>query len=228
MNLRQRILASLRQEGLKGTVLKVAGIGLERWFDARYGTDTCTRSQLEDLTIDSANKERGMIYEPTRVMPLMRLFPALRKIMPENSVLVDLGCGKGRVLLVASHCGFREVRGVEFAQELCDIAKKNIAIYKSRTGIQTEIKIIHADVTRYAIEDEENVFFAFNPFDETIFSQVIDNIAASLRRRPRKILIVNARLSATYREILERQTAFGPLKELRYWGWDFSLYSNRD
>ncbi len=169
-----------------------------------------------------------MRYEPTRVMPLMRLFPALREMMPENSVLLDLGCGKGRVLLLASHWGFREVRGVEFAQELCETAKKNIAIYKARTGVQTEFKIIHADVTRYLIDDEENVFFAFNPFDETIFSQVIENIVASLRRKPRKILIVNARLTATYKEILDRQAALAPLRELQYWGWNFSLYSNRD
>ncbi len=133
MNLRQRILASLRQQGLVGTMLKVVGIGVERWFDVRYGTDTCTRSQLDDLTIDSANKDKGMRYEPTRVMPLIRLFPALRKMMPANSVLVDLGCGKGRVLLLASHWGFREVRGVEFAQELCEIAKKNIATYSSHS-----------------------------------------------------------------------------------------------
>jgi len=228
MNLRQRILSSLRQEGLTGTVLKVVGIGVERWFDARYGTDTCTRSQLDDLTIDSANKDKGMRYEPTRVMPLIRLFPALRKMMPENSVLVDLGCGKGRVLLLASRWGFLEVRGVEFAQELCDIARKNIAIYKDRTGVRTTFKIIHADVTRYVIDDEENVFFAFNPFDETIFSQVIDNIVLSLRRKPRKILIVNARLTGTFKEILDRQAALAPLQELQYWGWNFSLYSNRD
>ncbi len=227
MNLWQRAVTSLRQQGVGGSVLKVLGMGAERWFDMRYGTDTCARSQLDELTIDSANKEKGRPYEPTRVMPLRRLGPELRKIMPADSVLVDLGCGKGRVLLLASRWGFREVRGIEFARELCEIAEKNIAIYRAKTGVQTRFEVIHADVTLYPIKDDENIFFAFNPFDETLFKQVIDNIDASVRKRPRKTLVVVAWPIGKYTELLERHEGFSLLSRLRYWGCDFSVYASR-
>ncbi len=93
---------------------------------------------------------------------------------------------------------------MEFARELCDIAEKNIAIYRSKTGSQTGFKIIHADAAQYPVQEDENVFFAFNPFAPAIFRQVIENIANSLKKRPRKLLIVIALASPQYREIVEQ------------------------
>jgi hypothetical protein len=227
MNFVQRTFASLRHQGLGGTMLKLFGSLFERTFDRKYDTDTCARSRLDNLTIQSGNKSRGTRYEPTRVMPLRKLFPVLRKLMPAESVLVDLGSGKGRVLLLASQWGFRELRGIEFAQELCEIARKNIAHYRERTGVRAGFEIIHGDVTTYAIRPEENVFFMFNPFDEVIFAKVLANLSASLNAHPRKILLVICLPSAEFRAALDGRREFAPLRELRCWGYDFSIYSNR-
>lgn len=114
---------------------------------------------LDSLTIKSQNKEQGCRYQPTRVVPLRRLPQQIMPLVPANSVLVDLGCGKGRVVLIASQFGFKEVRGIEFAHELCEIARKNCARFRAIKGIVVECSIIEADATLYTIRSGETALF---------------------------------------------------------------------
>jgi predicted RNA methylase len=220
----QRIRYSLRREGLRTAVLKSYVVIVDHLFDIRWGIDTCTWSELAELTIDSDNKERGVGYQPTRVMPLRKLFNAIKPMIPTDSVLVDFGCGKGRVLLIALEFGFREVRGVEFAHELCEIAKNNTGVYKAKTGFTTECRIIECDVSNYAINKDENVFFMFNPFDETILIRVLCNIAASLQLQRRKIFIIY--YNPKYGHVIEQGGDFERLREFSFWNHKFTIYSN--
>jgi 16S rRNA G966 N2-methylase RsmD len=222
----QRLRTNLRSEGLKMSVLKVYALIVDRLFDIRYGIDTCTPSKLAELTIDSDNKARAKMYWPTRVVALRKLFNVIKPMIPADSVFVDFGCGKGRVLLLASEFGFKEVRGVEFAHELCEIAKKNGAVYKARRGFSNECRIIECDATNYTINTDENVFFMFDPFDETILIKVLSNIAASLQRQRRKILIIYHR--PKYDHIIEQGDDFTRLREFRFYSLQFVIYSNRD
>jgi SAM-dependent methyltransferase len=225
MDLLQRLKYSLRKQGPGATFTKVWALAIDYLFDFRYGTDTCACMQLDELTIKGENKEKGFRYQPTRVVPLRKLFRVLRPTIPAGSVLVDLGCGKGRILLVASEFGFKEVRGVEFARELCETARKNSVAFKARTGIKTECQIIEDDVTHYTIHDDENVFFLYNPFDETILSKVLCNITTSLQAHPRKILILYS--NPTCARAIEQRDDFVRSHTLNLCGCDFIVYSNR-
>jgi len=143
-----------------------------------------------------------------------------------NGVLVDFGSGKGRMLLVASEFGFREERGVEFAHELCETARRNVARYTARTGVAAEFKIIESDAACYAIAADENVFMMYNPFDETILGRVLDNIAASLRKAPRRILIIY--VNPRWGRVIEQQADFVLVHEWVLRGFKFAVYSSRD
>ncbi len=208
------------------TATKLWVLMADHLYDLRYGIDTCKSSALEGLTIGSENKERGTPYQPSRVVPLRRLFRLIQPLISANSVLVDLGCGKGRVLFVGLEFGFKEARGVEFAHELCEIAKKNCAVFKARRRFKADCRIIEADVTQYAIEPDETVFFMFNPFDEIILQKVLGNIEASLRMHPRKILIIYYNPRAA--QIIEQRDDFTRLQEHNFWGYNFKVYSNRE
>lgn len=227
MSLLKRAVTSLRSQGLGATLLKLWGPVVDRQFDRKYGVDTCGISPLAELTIDSPNKEHGAPYQPTRVLPLRKLFPVLRPLVPADSVFVDLGCGKGRVLLLAAQHGFREVRGLEFARELCQIAQRNWATFEAKTATRTKCHIIQTDVTAYTIQPEENVFFLFNPFDEIILGKVLLNLAASLRAAPRKVVVLFYFPSPACREVIARHPELLLVREQRFWGCNFALYSNR-
>lgn len=224
MDILTRLITSLRRKGISETLLKLRVLLVDRLFDLKYGIDTCAWSQLDQLTIKSANKDRGHRYEPTRVLALRKLFHSFRSLLPDESVLVDFGCGKGRVLFVASEFGFKEVRGVEFAAELCRTALRNMERHRARSGTRIPCRIVEGDAAKYPIARDENVFFLFNPFDGKILGQVLGNIGQSLQKHPRRILIIyhNPRFDG----IIGPQTKLSRIREFSYCGCNFSLFSN--
>lgn len=227
MDIFRTIYDSIKKNGLRKTIIyeiipKICNRIIELAFDIKYGTDTTSHARLEDLKIESSNKERGVQYEPTNIMPLKRLFNNLK--FPKDSVFVDLGCGKGRVLLVASEFGFKEVRGIEFSGELCTIAKNNCSNYQVKTGIKTRIQIVESDVVDYIINDDENVFFLFHSFNAVVLNKVLENITVSLTIQPRKIWIVYRNPEIGF--IIAEHGSFDKLNEFVFWGDDFTVYSN--
>src|SRR5262245_41912805 len=83
-----RLSKSLREEGLSGTVAKLYGLSVDYWFDFRHGTETCSWSELDQLTIHSENKAAGYRYQPARVLPLRKLLENIEPDLPPNPVLV--------------------------------------------------------------------------------------------------------------------------------------------
>ena len=213
---------SIKQKGLRRTIYRICNRLIGYAFDIKYRTNTTSHVRLKDLEIQSNNKERGVQYEPTNIIPLKKLFNNLK--LPVHSVFVDLGCGKGRVLLIASEFGFKEVRGIEFSYELCNIAKKNWSNYKRKIGVETTFQIIESDVVDYTIKNDENVFFMFNPFDEVVLRKILENITVSLKTRSRKIWFVYR--NPKHINIIAKYGGFVKLKELIFWGDDFMVYSN--
>jgi hypothetical protein len=211
---------------MANTLAKARGLVLDYLFDARYGVDTCACLELDHLTVEGENKDRGYLYQPTRVVLLRKLFRALRPLIAPESVLVDFGSGKGRILLVAAEFGFRKVRGVEFAHELCEIARRNISRFTARIKGTTEFKICELDAAKYVVEADETVFIMSNPFDQAILTKVLDNLVASLRRNPRQVLI--AYFNAKWDQAIQERAEFVRLQELDLSGFRVTVYSNRE
>lgn len=124
------ILRSLKKRGVKNTFLIVVCHCVDYYFDFKYKTDTFSWVELDNLKIDDNKKKHAEMYQQTYAIPLKELFSKLR--FTPDKVFVDFGSGKGRVLLIAAESGFNEVRGIEISPVLCDIAAKNIAIYKKK------------------------------------------------------------------------------------------------
>lgn len=222
----QRAKNSFRKYGIRATIFKFYILIVDFYFDFRYGIDTFAGTTLDNLTIESDNKERGVKYQVTRVIPLRMLFNSIESMIPTDSRFVDFGCGKGRVLLVASQFGFSEVRGVEFAHELCEIARNNCAVYKAKTAASTQFQIIESDAVDYVINTDENVFFMFNPFDKVVLHKILDNIATSLKSHPRKTLIIY--YNPAHGNFIEQHNSFVKSREFVHWGYNFTVYSSSD
>ena len=192
-------------------------------MDNKYGIDTQTKIELKDLNINSTNVKNGERYQATKVIFLKKLLNNIKPIIPDSPVLVDLGCGKGRVLLVASEFGFREVRGVEFAHELCETAKDNIVKYKIRGKRDSVFRVIESDAALYKIQKDENVLFIFNSFDDMIMAQVLQNIAASIQEKMREVIIIYH--NPKYDNLIKSFEGFMKVREYNF-GYTFTVYSN--
>jgi 16S rRNA G966 N2-methylase RsmD len=220
MSLLIRIVNTLRYKGLYRAIQGILSIIEDYYFDFKYGIETIQWVELNDLDIKSENKKRGIRYEPTRVRHFRKLMSILT--FPNNSVYVDLGSGKGRLLLVAPKYGFKRVVGVEFSHELCEIARKNLLIFRKKMACDVEVEIVESDVVNYEIKNDENIFFFFNPFDEVIMDKVIKNIRASLERSPRSIWLIYSH--PVHRNTIE--SAFKKLTDYVYGSKEFAIYTN--
>jgi len=112
------LITTIKKKGLWQTILKGWVIRNDIYFDSKYTIDTHSHEYINKLVIDSTNKDRGTPYQGTRVVPLQRCLKKIESMILQGSSFIDFGCGKGRVLLVASQFGFKKVIGVEFDHEL--------------------------------------------------------------------------------------------------------------
>jgi SAM-dependent methyltransferase len=112
-----------------------------REFDWKFGVDTDGSIPLTKLDIESPNKVYGANYGATRPDIFWEAIENL-KINYQDFIFLDLGSGKGRVVLLASELPFKEIIGVEFSPELNDIAEVNIRKYESPTQRCKKIKLV--------------------------------------------------------------------------------------
>jgi SAM-dependent methyltransferase len=109
-------------------------------------------------------------YEPTDPSDLIVALRYLR-VDPMNFVFIDLGCGKGRPLFVAAKYGFKHVIGVEFAQDLVEIARWNIRVTNSKN-----VTVIEGDAAEFTFQESHVVLFMFNPFATPVMKKVLENL----------------------------------------------------
>jgi SAM-dependent methyltransferase len=166
--------------------------------EKKYKLDTIKIDNLQQQTIKSNNLKHASIYQGTNYFIIEKAFEFLRN-ENANYHLVDFGCGKGRVLIVAAYYGFKKITGIDFSASLCNEAEINIE--KIRPLFPSlDFQIICEDAVNFQIENDANVFFFFNPFDEVIMLQVVKNILSSLKKNPRKIYVVY--VNPLHKEIL--------------------------
>jgi len=164
----------------------------------KYGGGTFIPVELKQLTITKGDLSKSSRYEPVSYYMLEHLFSALHKLSQQTSI-VDLGCGKGRMMMVAPSFGFTSVTGIDFARELCDRARENMR-KKEREFPDLQWKVLNENVEDYVVRPEDSVFFMFNPFTEPILRHFIKKVNASCNQFPRVTYFIYA--SPQHRQLL--------------------------
>ena len=162
---------------------------LDGRFDRRFGTDTSGHASLQQMTIERGSVQEGIWYEPMSTKIFAQIMDDL-SINYDEFDFIDFGSGKGRVLLLASSYGFKNVVGVEFAKELHEIAKRNIELWRQNSRRSGRIQSVHMDGAEYPIPDVPLVVFFFSPFTDNTMSRVLGNIRTSFQVSSRNIKII--------------------------------------
>jgi SAM-dependent methyltransferase len=222
MNVLNWAVRTTKEKGIVQATKIACNVVMDLRFDWKYGTDTMRWVDRNALETQSDNRSHSAPYRATKVGPLLELMNRLH--LPRNCNFVDIGSGKGRVLLIASRYGFRKVVGIEFSGELCVIARKNAELFFSKTKQLSSIEVIEADATKYHFQPEDRVLFMYNPFDGVIMARVLDNIRTSLEQNPRRIwLIYNTPL---YHDVIKKAALFQMDSFCEIGGNHFRVYSN--
>jgi len=212
---------SIRHRGLLRTSQIAGSTARDFLFDLHYGTDTRRWVDVEELDTHSENKSHAVRYQATKARPFLKMIRSLA--LPKESVFVDLGSGKGRVLLLAAHHGFKRVVGVEFSPQLCSLARKNITTFSKVADLCSPIDVVEADVTGFEIAADLNIFYLYNPFDPPVLSKVLDNIRRSVESAPRKLwLIYN---TPRHHELIHQSGLFRDCSFHEIGGTEFRVYT---
>jgi len=194
-------LSYLRRAGCRkaarkaiGKLRKSASHHFKSWASGRYrrivgGVDRLRGLDFEEIV---PLRELGLEgtgnyqYEGSKQFEVARLFAFVG--LEPNTVAIDFGSGKGRVVsYLGRHPNVERVYGIEISHVLSQIARKNLAVLRvSKARIITE----DARDTPLDILDSANLMYFYNPFSKSIFERVLFQIEASLRRSPRKLMIV--------------------------------------
>jgi len=213
---------STRDKGVVQTIKIACNVAMDLRFDWKYGTDTMRWVDRAALETCSDNRSHSAPYRATKVGPLLQLLNRLD--LPRDSTFLDIGSGKGRVLLIASQYGFRKVVGIEFSGELCTIARKNVELFFRKAKRLSSIEVIETDATKHHFQAEDRVFFMYNPFDAFILAKVVDNIRRSVEENPRRIwLIYNTPL---HHDVIKRAGLFQSDSFHEIGGNHFRVYAN--
>jgi len=156
-------------------------------YDFEHGVDTTwatvsLRTRFREL-VSSAR------YQPSQP----ELFHEILRALPvplDGFTFIDLGSGKGRTLLMASNYPFRRIIGVELLDELSDIARHNIAQYRSEQQKGFNVESFAGNARNFEFPNEPIVLYLFNPFPDYVLRIVLENLRVSFMTTPREIYVI--------------------------------------
>lgn len=165
--------------------VKVAG---DRVVDRWLRVETADVVLADDLGYAADGQDEG--YEATNWAALLWLAAYLRRLRPgPRDAFMDYGAGKGRVLLLSARLPFGRVTGVELSPALARLAEQNIAENRGRLRAR-HVSVVQGDMATVPVPDDVTVAYFYNPSRGPALRGAIEQIRASLERRPRQFRLV--------------------------------------
>jgi SAM-dependent methyltransferase len=186
-------------------------------FDVAYGIDTGGFRSWQDLPAAEANNAFSSGYLGVAPSIARRLIGTIPD--PEHYTFIDIGCGKGRALVVASERRFARLLGIELVADLADAARRNAAVIAARHKERPPIEVVRADAATFEYPPQPLVIFLYQPFEMPVMRKVVAQLQASLAAAPRPVIVlyVNPALARAFdgAAVLERaaEARLEPLPE---------------
>jgi hypothetical protein len=167
----------------------------QRYGDIDYDWDF--RVDTTSATVGWRDRLIGMFhspYQPTEPVLFREMLANLMDASPtidlREFTFIDIGSGKGRVLLMAADYPFRRILGIELLRQLHRVAKQNLVKYKSDSQQCLAIDCIQCDASEFIFPPEPTVLYLFNPLPESGLAKMIKNVEQSLRKHPRPVFVL--------------------------------------
>ena len=140
--------------------------------------------QIKTTGRDDSNSDQYRYpYEPTPYSVLERL--ANSGFIRKRDVVLDYGCGKGRVEFFLSYQTRANTIGIEYDERIYQSALKNQETAVLR--IKTEFVLARAE--EYKVPSEVNRYYFFNPFSVELLRKVMARIIESYYEKPREVFL---------------------------------------
>ena len=121
-------------------------------------------------------------YEPTPYCVLERL--AGSGLIGKDDVVLDYGCGKGRVDFFLAYRTKAAAIGIEYDPRIYGSALEN-----QKTAVKARAEFVSARAEAYEVPPSVNRCYFFNPFSVEILRKVMARILESYYENPREMLL---------------------------------------
>lgn len=151
-------------------------------FDVEHGVETSGLIGGGALAGGDAQSAFSTAYfgvPPSRFRAAVRRWRATDGVggMGEYA-FVDVGCGKGRAVLLASEMDFREVMGVELNEGLVEIAARNVELWKTGGRARCPVRVECLDAAKIELPDGPALVYLYNPFRAQVLRALLARIDA--------------------------------------------------
>ena len=146
----------------------------EKTWDASLRVQTCGRDAL-------GADEYHHPYEPTPYSVLERL--ADSGMIGKDDVVLDYGCGKGRVGFFLSYQTKAKTVGIEYDERIYGGALEN------QMTARTKAEFVLTRAEEYEVPSEVNRCYFFNPFSVEILHKVMARIIESWYEHPGELFL---------------------------------------
>jgi len=163
-------------------------------FDAKYGTTTGISIEQFEMP-ENVSLERALNcgrHDPTPSKAMQLSLSALAGLGVNYSdfVFIDVGCGLGRNLLLASTYSFKRIIGIEISKFLTQVCLKNIDLFSRHVPKAGEIEVKCLNALDFVFPAESLVLYFYNPFPKAVSDQFISNLLEFHQRHPVKIYLI--------------------------------------
>jgi SAM-dependent methyltransferase len=141
-------------------------------FDLARKVDTDGKCSIRALTVVGENAAAANPYQASSER-LFRDHIAELDVPLEQFTFLDLGCGKGRTLILACDFPFRRIIGVEFVKELAEVAIRNL----QTLGLSNRVEVVLGDAVEYDFPDGPLLTYLYNPFGADLVARVTSRLA---------------------------------------------------
>ena len=159
-------------------------------FDAAHGTDTA--GVLDGRRLGTGVTKGGNLASRYETTSAAAITTALDSVGMDFAgfTFIDLGCGKGKPLMIVATYPFRKLIGVDSSAACIRIARRNIGDYGPDRIDASRIELLTMDVEDFGFPAGPLVIYLFNPFPAKLMERVIAKLERSLRDKPRDAAIV--------------------------------------
>jgi hypothetical protein len=163
-------------------------------FDLVHGTNTHLRVPKAAQTVAGAEYDDGVLYVASLTSVVCDTLALAEKLLGaerfRDAQFFDLGCGKGKTLLVYAMLYGQQVRypavGIEYELALCEVASKNIRKFKPAAG-RVEVHCDSAlNVDKY-IRSQFQIVYLYNPFQ----GDTLQAVLRAITKRPHVLVYVD-------------------------------------
>lgn len=140
------------------------------------------RLQIKTAGRDDTNSDEYRYpYEPTPYSVLERL--ANCGLIREDNVILDYGCGKGRVDFFLSHQTKASAIGIEYD------ARIYAGVLENQKTATAKAEFVLTRAETYEVPETVNRCYFFNPFSTEILHKVMARILESYYENPREMFL---------------------------------------